>query len=136
MYRHPDGDVEAVKQGWSWPAFFFTWAWALCKRIWLAAIAGFGALVAIYALALLFPENGSPALIWTGQVLISALLFGLSVFFGLRGNRMREKNLPSRGFYFEETAGASSPDGAITVFWEKKGSGQEQGERSDEPNAG
>jgi hypothetical protein len=42
IYEHPIGTIEAVKKGWSWPAFFFTWIWALSKKMYL-----FGGLAAI-----------------------------------------------------------------------------------------
>ena len=25
VFQHPTSGYEAVKNGWSWPAFFFTW---------------------------------------------------------------------------------------------------------------
>ena len=25
------GELEAVKRGWSWPGFFFSWIWAFVK---------------------------------------------------------------------------------------------------------
>ncbi len=31
IYEHPAGAIEAVKLGWSWPAFFFVSIWALFK---------------------------------------------------------------------------------------------------------
>lgn len=34
IYEHPAGRIEAVKQGWSWPAFFFVPTWALFKKMW------------------------------------------------------------------------------------------------------
>ena len=34
IFKHPLGKIEAVKQGWSWPAFFFNWIWALVKKMW------------------------------------------------------------------------------------------------------
>lgn len=49
VFTHPSGASEAVKQGWSWPAFFFTNWWALCKHQYmlgasvLAASIAFGA---------------------------------------------------------------------------------------------
>jgi hypothetical protein len=35
IYENPFGDQEAVKQGWSWPAFIFGGFWALWKNLWL-----------------------------------------------------------------------------------------------------
>ena len=34
VFKHPAGSIEAVKQGWSWPAFFFSFIWAMVKKMW------------------------------------------------------------------------------------------------------
>jgi len=37
IYHHPIHGYEAVKVGFSWPAFFFAFIWMLLKRLWLHA---------------------------------------------------------------------------------------------------
>ena len=32
IFKNPTGQYEAVKQGWSWPAFFFGGIWACVKK--------------------------------------------------------------------------------------------------------
>ena len=49
IFENSEGEIEAVKQGWSWPAFFFTSIWALVKRMYLL---GIGAFVAFFSLIL------------------------------------------------------------------------------------
>lgn len=48
--------VAFVKEGFSWPAFFFNWVWALFKGMWLTALvlffAGIAAVAAIERLSL------------------------------------------------------------------------------------
>ena len=39
VFHQAGGRVILVKQGWSWPGFFFVNLWALCNRMWLL---GFG----------------------------------------------------------------------------------------------
>ena len=34
VYKHPIIGYEAIKQGFSWPGFFFTWIWAFVKKLW------------------------------------------------------------------------------------------------------
>ena len=34
IFKNPTGQYEAVKQGWSWPAFFFAGIWACVKKMW------------------------------------------------------------------------------------------------------
>jgi len=51
VYRHPVRGHEAVKLGWSWPGFFFTWIWAFAKRMKSIAVALLIANLAICAIA-------------------------------------------------------------------------------------
>ena len=37
IYRK-DAEVVAVKDGFSYPGFFFTWIWALVKRLWTVGL--------------------------------------------------------------------------------------------------
>ena len=47
VFEYPDGRIKYVKQGWSWPGFFFTWAWALSKHMWGIAVILFVSFFAI-----------------------------------------------------------------------------------------
>ena len=38
IFVNPQGSSEAVKQGWSWPGFFFNIIWALIKRMWVLGV--------------------------------------------------------------------------------------------------
>jgi len=38
VLKHPLKGLEAVKRGFSWPAFLFTWIWAVVNRLWLLGI--------------------------------------------------------------------------------------------------
>ena len=56
IYEHPHGSIAAVKQGWSWPAFFFAPIWALAKRMWIlgGSLLTVGLVAAIMSPYLLF----------------------------------------------------------------------------------
>ena len=64
VYENPQGVYEAVKQGWSWPAFFFSWIWELIAEMW-----GLGVLVVTGMILLWFvvgasgPGEGGEALV-------------------------------------------------------------------------
>lgn len=101
IYRNDEGEIEAVKRGWSWPAFFFTWMWALFKRLWLVAGVTLAAFIPV---ALLFSD-------------FAALANLASLFiFGLYGNAWREKNLAGRGFQHVGDISAAKPAAAIELF--------------------
>ncbi|EEF60754.1 ABC transporter permease [Pedosphaera parvula] len=89
VFKHPDTGYQAVKRGFSWPGFFFTWIWAFSRRMWLTGII---LLLIALPIVLLFVEvfRENPIL-----ALTSALLFMLTV--GLRGNGWRSHNLEVRG---------------------------------------
>lgn len=47
VYQYPTRDFEAVKQGFSWPAFFFGPVWMLIKKLWLRATLWLGLYVVL-----------------------------------------------------------------------------------------
>jgi hypothetical protein len=109
VFKHPIGTIEAVKQGWSWPGFFFSFIWALLKRMWgisLSYIAGFLILGMIIA-----------AVGGTSEDENFGNLIGLivAIIFGVNGNSWRETNLKSRGFDEVDTLTAANPEGAIAL---------------------
>lgn len=106
IYEHPSGEMEAVKQGWSWPGFLFGIIWLFVKKMW---VWGAGVLTVLVILTLAFgSEDGNGV----GDKILNilALIFGL--IFGAQGNSMREKNLLSRGFEEKGVIGAENPDKA------------------------
>jgi hypothetical protein len=112
IFKHPGGKIEAIKEGWSWPAFFFNSIWALVKKMWVLG----GILCAVFFIlgwisGVVNTRSGRAinALIWIGN-------FAVSVVFGLNGNSWRETNLESRGYKFKTTVIAATPEGAIAVF--------------------
>lgn len=108
IYENPQGSQQAVKRGWSWPAFFFSWIWALTKKLWLKAgimflatfILGFSSepLAAIHELVFLFVSVG---------------VYG---FFGAKGNAWVEANLQSRGYDCKMLVEALNPEGALATY--------------------
>ncbi len=94
MYVNSLGAVEAVKKGWSWPAFFFGFVWALVKHLWLVAILTlpvwffFGVLSDV--VERMQNARFSFALLLVGLI--------LQFLFGLFGNRWRENSLRTKGF--------------------------------------
>lgn len=111
MFKHPSGAIEAVKQGWSWPAFFFSIIWAMIKKMW--ALGG-GFLVAFFILGLILGIAGAEEGVADGLINIAGII--VNIVFGINGNAWREKNLLSRGFEFQDTVTAANPDGAMALL--------------------
>lgn len=118
VFRHPDGRLEPVKQGWSWPAFFFSWFWALFKRMWVlglsltAANAFLGGFLEV--LRQLGNDVDAVDALWTVAVIV------LHVVFGLKGNTWRETNLQRRGYDYRDVVTAATPDGAAALFLKQR----------------
>ena len=60
VYKHRTQGYEAVKQGFSWPAFFFTRIWAFVKKLWLHGIVGLVVLAFLEAAFDVFQSEGQP----------------------------------------------------------------------------
>ncbi len=118
IYTHPAGQIEAVKQGWSWPGFFFGGFWALFKKMWGVAALVFGGAIAAAALAPL--AFGSE----THVLDIISIIIGLILGWG--GNGWREANLRKRGYECAGDVEGQNVDSAIASF--KKGAAPEVSE--------
>ena len=99
IFQHLTLGLEAVKNGWSWPAFFFTWIWAFVKKLWLI-----GVIVFLFGiLASSIPEA------WlVGELIISIVM-------GVKGNELRVKRLRDAGYEEVATVEARTPDGALAA---------------------
>jgi uncharacterized RDD family membrane protein YckC len=110
IFKSPAGEVQVVKQGFSWPAFFFNVTWAMFAKMWLIVI----------CVLFFFIILGITIVITTGSVVTEtggALInFASSIIFGFYGNSWREKNLLSRGFDLKDTVTAANKDGAIALY--------------------
>jgi len=100
--------AQAVKLGWSWPAFFFGPLWALAKRLWLHAFGIFAAVYGTIFLAFSLEDDNS-ALVLAPPVVTIALW----LFFGAKGNAWRERNLHSRGYALVKGVSAESAESAL-----------------------
>ena len=113
--------VEAVKKGFSWPAFFFSWIWAFIKG--LAGI-GFALLAwAIVSNLISYAIEDESASIFFGLLAI-----GVAIFVGFQGNKWRENNLSKKGFEYKEDIPSNSPEDAISEFIKSKNQKKEEKE--------
>lgn len=122
IYKHSDGKIEAVKQGWSWPAFFFGGIWALIKQLWMVA----GLIFAYAIISSIIIQSVTPSYDYyeySGEDLSQAFLLqnislliqlGIAIFLGVKGNTLREANLIKRGYECIGNVNAVNPDSAIS----------------------
>ncbi len=107
IFQHPTLGYEAVKNGWSWPAFLFTWMWAFVKRLYLI-----GWIVLLLAMAL--SSVPIPEAWFVGQLIISLVM-------GAKGNELRVNRLRASGYEQVATAEARTPDGALAAHLASQG---------------
>ena len=112
IYSNPQGSYEAVKQGWSWPAFFFSCIWALVKKMWVLGVGVFALLFLLGVIAGVVGEDDEEAIITIADV--AGLI--VSIVFGVSGNSWRERNLESRGYDCQGAVNASNPEGALALY--------------------
>ncbi|EIC21160.1 protein kinase domain-containing protein [Thiorhodovibrio frisius] len=112
------GKIEAVKQGWSWPAFCFGGFWAFFKKLWVIGILYF---VGFFTLGLIEGALEAEPIVGAGpppDTLYSLISIGIALLFGGLGNQWREKNLSSKGFEPKDTISAKNAMKAIAT-WKK-----------------
>lgn len=100
----------AVKQGWSWPGFFFSWIWAFTKSL---HVAGALALVVFIIAGALNSGKSDPT---PGDTACSLVCLVLIIFFGAKGNQWWENRLSKNGYALRGEVKASNPTDAISQF--------------------
>ena len=110
VFKHPAGKVEAVKQGWSWPGFFFTFIWAFVKRLW---VVGGVILVLAFGAGVVLDSMMSDSV---NSAVSNVMGLVVSLVVGVRGNIWRENNLLSRGYEHVASLAAQNPESAIAEY--------------------
>ena len=114
VYRHATKGTVAVKMGFSWPGFFFTWIWMLIKQLWGTAVVWIAMWIVmnilLSAAGYVGNQGGTNPLALGGL----ALFLVLHLIPGFMGNRWREVNLLKRGYKQIGTAQGDTPEGAAT----------------------
>ena len=105
-------DIVLVKEGFCWPAFLFTFFWALFKRLWLVALALFG-VGAVLSLAV---ETAG-----FDPLSEAAISLGFSVLVGFHGNDWRRWTLERRGYRSAGLSAGDDADAALHRFVDRQG---------------
>ena len=113
VYKHPVKGLEAVKVGYSWPAFFFNCIWMFTKKLWALALTWIG----LYFVLGTIKNVTSASEESDAQLIVYLLLFAgyvaLNLVPGFKGNQWREANLTKRGFELVGTVQSATPDAAV-----------------------
>jgi len=111
IYENKDGEIKAIKQGWSWLAAIFGVFWALYNKMWLVIGVTLGViiLVTVLEITLEFPEHISRGLTYWFNIIVF-------VIFGIYGNKWKEKNLISRGYVYKDIVEAKTSNDALLKY--------------------
>lgn len=113
IFQHPNGSVDAVKQGWSWPAFFFSFIWAVFKKMYLTGAALFLFSIIISTIV------AHMRLGIQGEMLLNMITIVISIIFGQKGNEWREALLYKKGYDDKGLVEANSPQAALARFYQR-----------------
>lgn len=113
VYKHPTLGIEAVKVGFSWPAFFFGIIWMLVKKLWGLAGAWFVAYIVLSLIEKVTDQAGEGAAQALVYLILAAGYFTLWLIPAFKGNSWREQNLSKRGYEKLATIHAETPDAAV-----------------------
>jgi hypothetical protein len=143
IFKHPDGKIELIKQGWSWTAFSGGFIWGCYKKLWFKSIGIFLlSCIASYLLLLgtlyILPSTRQLLILLhdyvfhgqyvrTGDVqlyiiengfmmLMFLAMFLSSITLGLKGMLWHAKNLVIRGFEEVDTVEALNSESAMAVY--------------------
>lgn len=94
-----DPTPALVKEGFSWPGFFFGVIWALWHRLWIEAAA---LLALLIAAGVIFDVAG------LGESIESLIMFAIALLVGFNGNDWRRESLRRRGY--QEVGVVAGPD--------------------------
>ena len=106
-FADPDAEPQLVKEGFCWPAAYFTVLWALCHRMWVAAAllaASVAIGFAVFSLLGLDPLSRI------------AVTLGFFVFVGFRANDWRRRALARRDYEEEGVVAAPRAEAALRRF--------------------
>lgn len=109
VYAHPDGRLEAVKQGWNWVAFLFAPMWLPYKRLWPQTYAIY--FFIITPITRKWPESL--------EALANLIVFGISIYFGFKGYNAVAGKLKKKGFEYAATVEAETKDAALAAHLKK-----------------
>ena len=130
IFTSPLGRMEAVKQGESWPGFFFGGLWALSKKMWgigfgLLGVTIFSDFIAGFLIGFIDGFlRGAGRLEPTESIFSVRVANRLPLFIcmgvmgvcGQFGNRWRENNLLKRGYEYKEIVEAPTPQAALALW--------------------
>ena len=115
IYQRGDS-IQAVKQGWSWPAMFGLGIWSLIKGLWAVSAGMVFVTIHIYVNLIdefLIRETPDREIV-AGILLVILPIY--TVICGAMGNHWLERDMMSRGYHRQGMQIAMSSAGAVMAY--------------------
>ena len=122
VYEKNDGTCKAVKNGWSWPAFFFGSIWAIFTQLWLIGLLLLPVELLLQILMNIIGEiqrNASGSYAETTEIIVGVvalIAMSIRIIFGVYGNAWKRKRLEKSNYRLVKSLEASSKDNAVSLF--------------------
>lgn len=113
IYADQKGAYHVIKQGWSWPAFFFTWIWAFSKKRWIWGLLALVPFILTWLVLGMVQEKDLNTLV---VLMGNSPVFAALAFFGLNGNEWIENSYRKKGYKYIFTTLAASPRDALDEY--------------------
>lgn len=122
VYEKNDGTCKVVKNGWSWPAFFFGSIWAIFTQLWLIGLLLLPVELLLQILMNIIGEiqrNASGSYAETTEIIVGVvalIAMSIRIIFGVYGNAWKRKRLEKSNYRLVKSLEASSKDNAVSLF--------------------
>ena len=115
IYEHPTQGFEAIKVGFSWPAFFFGIFWMLVKKLWVIAGVWLVAYIILSLIEKVTDQSGADIAQSLVYLILIVGYLTLWLVPAFKGNKWRTGSLLKRGYEEIVTVQAETPDAAIAL---------------------
>ena len=112
VFKHDVKGYDAVKDGFSWPGFFFTGIWSLYRQLWWL----FGVVIGIVVLSNILQQGMIEAGGFTAARVFDAMVnLGIGFIVGFKGNQFVVDRLIKQGYIHIRTVEANNKTEAINA---------------------
>ncbi|WP_188396717.1 DUF2628 domain-containing protein [Oxalicibacterium flavum] len=121
VYEGSDSQFRVIKNGWSWPGFFFGSVWALCMQLWLVGLLLLPVEIILQMLMSAterVQQDASGSYAQTTRIiggLVALAALSVRIIFGAFGNAWKRKRLLKNGYQLKRTLEARSKEDAISM---------------------
>jgi hypothetical protein len=107
IYSSVEYGLEAIKQGISFPAFFFTVFWAAYNKMWEVVLTALYFIIPLELLTSLFQTP------YAFNLIINLII---AFVFGSYGNEWKEKLFTEKGYTYQVVIAATNKKNAIKLY--------------------